>query len=739
MEPSGRAGDPQATTGAPSITPREFRRQLKKALLSRVTGMEWEDKLAAARQYIRELEARPRPEEESILMAPTVEIIPFEPGRRPLDEALNPGNGCSERVGYLNTIDESIRVGDDVCLLYRLRNLDAVIAVSGAASTVPPVEVTMSAWYQPAVPGTGSESPVPGLTNVDVPAQVIANSYPVFQVEPSSWKEFPRARYVATFSPARQLPAADPGQPDPFSFIHLFKQKLRVELSLRTAGRVISKQSSEVEVFDTGRFGQLYARLLDRLVKADTQAQAEKLGLDDLHYEYHPWFPVLAIGIDKANLYLSAIHEDLEMNRKNLPDPGWLLRVGLYLEFLTCLGIFEAVKDEYPDMLSPEERNAFENDPAFAQIRKKINVEAWKEVWALREVTPRTSGLFAAGPVSLTNMLRKEKATLSFLHAHHEDLKHAIELAGPNLNNAQETWHRVFRDAERAVLNKNSVAFPEMHYLEPRYQNFVLWHQAGDLRFLGLYAMPAALTSLFGDQDGLLPSACRQYRKSMNEVARWARERGLMDYTGDECIPGSASLLEAYMASNKALLAALQRRDGYGPTLEMDERRPAEESAGPEEIAALLRRVPVFKPLMERELTKLARKARRATFGPLDRILHQGQEGSSLFVLESGTVEVLVRQRDGRDIPVATLDAGAVFGEFGLLTGAARTATVRAIDEVVLYEISKADLQPIIEARPQLVVDLSMLMASRQSDNDRSHKEEASGIADRIRRFFFGG
>jgi CRP-like cAMP-binding protein len=30
-------------------------------------------------------------------------------------------------------------------------------------------------------------------------------------------------------------------------------------------------------------------------------------------------------------------------------------------------------------------------------------------------------------------LLRKREATLGFLHAHHEDLKNAIELAGPNL------------------------------------------------------------------------------------------------------------------------------------------------------------------------------------------------------------------------------------------------------------------------------------------------------------------
>jgi CRP-like cAMP-binding protein len=161
-------------------------------------------------------------------------------------------------------------------------------------------------------------------------------------------------------------------------------------------------------------------------------------------------------------------------------------------------------------------------------------------------------------------------------------------------------------------------------------------------------------------------------------------------------------------------------------------------------VNELLRKIPVFKPLTEREARKLAARARRVVYGPLDRIVIQGHKDSSLFLVASGTVEVLVRQEDGRDLPIATLETGAVFGEYALLTGEERTATVRAIDEVVVYAISKEALQPIIEARPQLVVELSLLMAARQTDlrdlNERQSQEQeaARSMAGRIRRFFLG-
>ena len=47
-----------------------------------------------------------------------------------------------------------------------------------------------------------------------------------------------------------------------------------------------------------------------------------------------------------------------------------------------------------------------------------------------------------------------------------------------------------------------------------------LWHESGSLA--GMRLVPRQLTEIFGDRDGVFPSACRQYRASMNQVASWA-------------------------------------------------------------------------------------------------------------------------------------------------------------------------------------------------------------------------
>jgi len=729
-------------TSVPAIGEREFRQRLKALMDIPVTDMDCAGKQRLVREYLAEASSPAAP-------APTVEIIPFSHGKRPIDEALHHGYGCSESVGVLSSSPEAIAINDEIWLLYQLKQIEML----PAPLTPEDLDVRMSLWFVPPTPEMGDLVPVPGMLETDVPIQVISTAaYPQPVLEPGSFATANKTRYVAKIIPGEQLfPRSHDGQgwtwdqvdetlrqrtpdgADPYTFAHLFHQRIRVRLALYAHNQLLAQQSTEIEVYDAGRFGSLYARLLEQLIKSDTNAQARKDGTDEWHYSYHPLFPVLCIGSDKADLYMRAIVQDLAQQWDNLPDPCWLLRVGLYLEFLTCLGIFAAVADEYPNLLTSEEWQLFQHSPLFSKIRDRIDVAAWKKVWQMRAIAPPTADFLSAGPVSLLNLMRKQKATLEFLHAHHNDLKHAIELAGANHYNAQEIWHRVFRDAERAVLKNSLRAFPEIRHLDPRYREFFFWHQRGSLRLFGLTVVPARVSSVVGNQDGVFLSACRQYRKSMNDVAQWAARQELLDFTGSECIPKNASLLEAYIANNSSLLATLQKKDGYGPTLELSEPLPRDYGPALQDIEALLRRVPLFEPLMDDEIRELTRKVRPKRYGPFDRVVVQGQPGDSLFVVASGTLEVLVRQTDGHDLPIGICEMGSVFGEIALLMGGERTATVRAVGEAVLYEIGKAYVEPIIKARPQLIIELSVLMANRQADIAK-HAQEYSSKQEQVKR-----
>ena len=620
-----------------------------------------------------------------------IEIVPFVRGRRPTDEARHPGLGSSDHAALV--------LGDGA------RRNRAFVLYSADGEDV---EATLALTGHD---GRAQPAPLPGWERRAIERRPFGG------------------RLALALDPERDLQNGG----DPYGFAHLFLQRVRVEL--RQGG---AAAETVLDVADVRRLGSLYARILDRAVVPDTERQAAAAGVASPGHAYHPWYPVLLIGTDKAALYIRALVADIVDKRRHLTEPAWLLRVGIYLELLTCLGIVEAVREELGDLLDPEERAAFESD-AYAPIRERIDPAAWRDVWALRDIAFPHRGVPRAGPVSHLNLLHKKRATLAFLHAHHEDLKAAIELAGPNTDSAQETWHRVFRDAERAVLRQTAHAFPELGYLPRPARHFVLWHRRG--RLAPAVRLPSALTTLFADHDGLYASACNQYRASMNDVAAWAREQGLMDASGRECISRRVSLFEAHL-HDPGRVAVLQHRDGYGESLDATEAVDATEPPL-HDAEELLAATPIFAMLAPDELQALARSARPLALGPTERFVIQGTAGTSLFVVADGEVEVVIRQADARDLRVAVLGRGAVVGEMTLLTGEPRSATVRAVDGALVYEIGRDHYTPLLLAHREWVDELAALMEERLREQGGvaaaydAHPRRLE-VAARMRRTFFG-
>jgi CRP-like cAMP-binding protein len=661
-------------------------------------------------------------------------VVPFVPGRRPVDEASHPWLGSSDQAALI--LDDEPG-----------RENKAYVLVDVTRGDAQRIELDVSLFF--AGPNNEIESdPIPGWDRRPLRPTAFSarHACELREVEIAG-----SARLALAISPSRDLApgrgwsweqldarvrAGATDGADPYTFGHLFAQQLRVELRLRDGEHAIGAAQGSLFVCDARRLGSLYDRLRERLIGPDVTRQAAAARIADPGHAFHPWYPVLLIGGDKAALYGRALVGDIVDKKRNLTDPGWLLRVGLYLEFLTFLGVVEAVRGEVGDLLSPAERDSFEHGDGFAAIRPRIDPARWREVWELRRIAFPRPGQPRTGPVSARNLLRKRAATLAFLKAHHEDLKGAIELAGPNHHNAQETWQRVFRDAERAVLRSTPAAFPELGFLPEQVRELVLWHRQGSL---GVARVPGPLARVLGDQDGLFQSACTQYRESMNAVAAWSKQRALMDYTGSECVPRDVSLLETRVA-RPARLASLQRRDGYEERLDLPVDLPQADERSFEDIQALFADLPIFAMLTGEELQALTRTARALTLGPLERLIVQGQEGTSLFVVLEGAVEVILRREDGSDWPVDTMGRGALVGEMSLLTGEPRSATVRAIAGATVIEIGRHQYEPLLRARPALIDELAAMVEARQRHQARSLRSydqarERTAIGDRIRRF----
>jgi len=73
-------------------------------------------------------------------------------------------------------------------------------------------------------------------------------------------------------------------------------------------------------------------------------------------------------------------------------------------------------------------------------------------------------------------------------------------------------------------------------------------------------------------------------------------------------------------------------------------------------------------------------------------IVHEGEEGNSAFLIQSGTVRVFVDQ-DNREVELAQLSSGQIFGEMALVFDEKRSASVQAVDDVNLIVITRQVLE----------------------------------------------
>lgn len=138
----------------------------------------------------------------------------------------------------------------------------------------------------------------------------------------------------------------------------------------------------------------------------------------------------------------------------------------------------------------------------------------------------------------------------------------------------------------------------------------------------------------------------------------------------------------------------------------------------------VLIKVDLFSILPNAAFKTLCKSAQKQIYNKDALIVEEGKEGRSLFVVAEGTVEVFVNEKN-KITSLAHLSPGAYFGEMSLLTGNRRSASVRASTNCAVYEISRADIAPILKKDHNLVELLAKQIEARKKINmeKKGHKK----------------
>lgn len=127
-----------------------------------------------------------------------------------------------------------------------------------------------------------------------------------------------------------------------------------------------------------------------------------------------------------------------------------------------------------------------------------------------------------------------------------------------------------------------------------------------------------------------------------------------------------------------------------------------------DEKIELLRTVPLFGGLRDRDLERISALADIIDLPADRRIMSQGERGAEMFVLVTGTAHI---ERDGASL--GDRGPGAVLGEIALLDGGPRTATVTLTEPSRLLVLARREFQTMLDEFPEVRLQILETVAHR--------------------------
>jgi len=133
----------------------------------------------------------------------------------------------------------------------------------------------------------------------------------------------------------------------------------------------------------------------------------------------------------------------------------------------------------------------------------------------------------------------------------------------------------------------------------------------------------------------------------------------------------------------------------------------------------------LFDALDEKARREIAAYAKPRRYATGERICRLDDHGDSMMAVVVGTVRISLPALKGREIILADLQPGELFGEIALLDGKPRSANATALTNCELMVLERRDVMPFLERNPSACIKLMEILCSRIRRSD----ERMSDIA----------
>ncbi|MFH2064100.1 MAG: DUF4388 domain-containing protein [Pseudomonadota bacterium] len=143
-------------------------------------------------------------------------------------------------------------------------------------------------------------------------------------------------------------------------------------------------------------------------------------------------------------------------------------------------------------------------------------------------------------------------------------------------------------------------------------------------------------------------------------------------------------------------------------------------------IAKILSNFSMFQSIDRDQIGKLVKFLKLAQFSKGDYIIRKGEPGKNLYIILSGTIEVL----GDNNIRIAVLKKGEVFGEMSLLSGDPVGADIKVAEPAKVLYFQSHDFRRVLHRFPTMQLYLAKLLSKRLArTNIDKLSENTAGIS----------
>jgi CRP/FNR family cyclic AMP-dependent transcriptional regulator len=156
-------------------------------------------------------------------------------------------------------------------------------------------------------------------------------------------------------------------------------------------------------------------------------------------------------------------------------------------------------------------------------------------------------------------------------------------------------------------------------------------------------------------------------------------------------------------------------------------------SVSEESALELLRRVPLFAELEDRELERFSQVAIPRSFPAGTRVFHEGDSSDACYIVRSGSFRITREHPDGRAITLATFGPGEIFGELAMLDGDTRSASVEALEDGELLALPARDVRALLTTHAEITFKfLEALVRRLRRANERISRQSFQTVPGRV-------